>query len=404
MATTHGTNTDERRQEALLDDSDFLRSLVQRTLQGVLDAEMTAHLGAEPYERTESRTGHRNGYKPRTLHTRVGTLTLLVPQDREGTFSTALFSRYQRSEKALVLALMEMYLEGVSTRKVQDVTERLCGTSFSKSQVSSLVGTLDAELAAWRTRRLDEQSYPYLTVDARYEDVRGDGRVSSQGVLIISGVREDGKREILSVDVADTESEASYQECFRQVKARGLSGVELVTSDDHKGLVAAVKRHFQGASWQRCQVHFVRGLLGLVGRTKRAALAEGLRQVFAAQTVEEARQLARALADQWRPTHCQVADQIDEHIEECFACYAFPPSHRVRLRTTNGLERLNQELKRRTRVVRIFPNREACLRLATALCAEQSEEWVTGHRYLDISELRQWHRDHPSQEVALTAV
>ncbi len=404
MATTHGTNTEERPQAALLDDSDFLRTLVERTLQQVLDAEMTAHLGAEPYERTAARTGHRNGYKPRTLHTRVGTLTLLVPQDREGTFSTALFARYQRSEKALVLALMEMYLEGVSTRKVQDITETLCGTTFSKSLVSSLVGTLDAELVAWRTRRLDEQPYPYLTVDARYEDVRQDGRIVSQGVLIVSGVREDGKREILAVDVADTESEASYQECFRQLKARGLTGVELVTSDDHRGLVAAVKRHFQGASWQRCQVHYSRGLMGMVGVTKRAALAAGIRAVFAAQTVEEARILAGALADEWRPTHRHVADQIDEHIEECFACYAFPPAHRTRLRTTNGLERLNQEIKRRTRVVRIFPNRDACLRLATALCAEQSEEWIIGHRYLDISELRQWQRDHAQKEVALTAV
>ncbi len=172
MATTHGTNEDTGTQVALLDDRDFLRTLVERTLQQVLDAEMTAHVGAEPYERSAARTGHRNGYKPRTLHTRVGTLTLLVPQDREGTFSTALFARYQRSEKALVLALMEMYLEGVSTRKVQDITEELCGTTFSKSTVSSLVGTLDAELTAWRTRRLDEQAYPYVSVDARYEDVR----------------------------------------------------------------------------------------------------------------------------------------------------------------------------------------------------------------------------------------
>ncbi len=404
MATNHGTSTEDRPQAALLDDSDFLRTLVERTLQGLLEAEMTAHIGAEPYERTDTRTGHRNGYKPRTLHTRVGTLTLLVPQDREGTFSTVLFARYQRSEKALVLALMEMYLEGVSTRKVQEITETLCGTTFSKSLVSSLVGTLDTELTAWRTRRLDDVSYPYLAVDARYEDVRCDGRIVSQGVLIVAGVREDGKRELLSVEVADTESEATYQECFRHLKARGLSGVELVTSDDHRGLVAAVKRHFQGASWQRCQVHFARGLLGLVGVTKRAALGAGIRAVFTAQSMEEARRLATELADEWRSTHRHVAAQIDEHIEACFACYAFPPAHRTRLRTTNGLERLNEEIKRRTRVVRIFPNRAACLRLATALCAEQSDDWVTGKRYLDMSELRQWQRDRAPQEVTLTAI
>src|SRR5947209_9834432 len=216
-------------------------------LQHLPEAEMGAHLGAARYERSERRQGYRNGYKPRQLHTRVGTLTLRVPQDREGTFSTALFARYQRSEKALVLAMMEKYLEGVSTRKVQDIPETLCGTTFSKSLVSSLVGRLDAELSAWRTRRLDDMPYPYLTVDARYEDVRCDGRIVSQGVLIVAGVREDGKREILSVDVADTESEATYQECFRQLKAGVLTGMELVTSDDHRCLVAAVKHHLQGA-------------------------------------------------------------------------------------------------------------------------------------------------------------
>lgn len=403
MAPSHGTDGESLTQ-ALLDDSDFLRRIVERTLQQVLEAEMTTHVGAERYERTESRTGHRNGYRPRTMHTRVGTLTLLVPQDREGTFSTALFARYQRSEKALVTALMEMYLEGVSTRKVREVTEALCGTSFSKSLVSSLTSKLDAELAAWRTRPLDETAYPYLFVDARYEDVRSDGRVMSQGVLIIGGVREDGKREVLAVDVADTESEATYQEQFRQLKARGLSGVELVTSDEHRGLVAAIKRHFQGASHQRCQVHFTRDLMGMVGTSRRGELAAGLRIVFTAPTLVDARRLAAELAEQWRSTHPRVAQLIDEHIEECFACYAFPPAHRQRIRSTNGWERLMQEIKRRTRVIRIFPNREACLRLVTALCAEQSDEWISGMCYLDLGELRRWQQERAGEAVTLTAV
>ena len=238
-----------------LDDPDFLRQLVQRMLQHVLEAEMTAHLGAARYERSEARQGHRNGYKPRQLHTRVGTLTLRVPQDRDGTFSTQLFARYQRSEKALVLTLMEMYVEGISTRKVAEVTEALCGTSFSKSLVSELVGTLDADLAAWRERPLTATGYPYLFVDARYEHARVKGQVVSQGVLIVSGICADGRREIVAVDVADTESEATYQDLFRRLKQRGLAGVRLVTSDDHAGLRAAIARHFQGASWQRCQVH-----------------------------------------------------------------------------------------------------------------------------------------------------
>jgi transposase-like protein len=332
----------------------------------------------------------------------VGTLNLLVPQDREGTFSTRLFCRYQRNEKALVLALMEMYVEGVSTRKVKEVTEELCGTSFSKSTVSSLAGSLDSELHAWRERRLEADAYPYLFVDARYEKARVDGRVVSQGVLIVSGVRDDGFREILALEVAHTESEATYHELFRSLKARGLRGVELVVSDDHQGLTAAVERHFQGASWQRCQVHYQRNLLGMVGHARRKGLAEGLRGVFAAPSREVALGLASQMAAQWRQSHPRVAEHLEELIEECLTCLAFPESHRRRIRTTNGLERLNQEIKRRTRVVRIFPNREACLRLVTALAVEQSEEWLTGRRYLDMRELEEQRRqeEQGTEEVA----
>src|SRR5215212_5212154 len=210
-------------QEALLDDPDFLREIAERVIQEILEAEMTEHIGAAVHERTDARKGHRNGHKPRTLRTRVGTLNLLVPQDREGTFSTGLFARYQRNEKALCLALMEMYVEGVSTRKVKDITEALCGTSFSKSTVSHLAAGLDAELGAWRSRPLEADAYPYVFVDARYEKVRADSRVVSQGVLLLSDVRApDGFREILGVEVADTESEASYHELFHSLKARGL--------------------------------------------------------------------------------------------------------------------------------------------------------------------------------------
>jgi putative transposase len=402
MAQDHRKVNTELAQGILLDDPGFLRGIVERVLQEVLEAEMTEHVGAAPYERSEKRAGHRNGHKPRALRTRVGTLNLLVPQDREGTFSTRLFSRYQRNEKALVLALMEMYVEGVSTRKVKEVTEELCGTSFSKSLVSSLAGGLDAELRAWRMRRLEAEAYPYLFVDARYEKVRVGGRVVSQGVLVVSAVRDDGFREILGVEVADTESEATYQELFRSLKARGLKGVELVVSDDHGGLKAAIARHFQGAAYQRCQVHYARNLLGMVGAARRKELAEGLRGVFAAPSREVALRLASELAARWRGSHPRVTEHIEEHIEECLSCLAFPESHRRRIRTTNGLERLNQEIKRRTRVVRIFPNRESCLRLVGALLAEQSEEWMTGRRYLDMRELREYRpEDREVEEVVL---
>jgi putative transposase len=396
MATDHRKVSEQLAQEILLDDPNYLREIVERVLQEMLEAEMTEHIGAAPYERSATRTGHRNGYKPRALRTRVGTLNLLVPQDREGTFSTRLFSRYQRNEKALCLALMEMYVEGVSTRKVKEVTEELCGTSFSKSLVSQLAGSLDSELEGWRDRRLEAEAYPYVFVDARYEKVRVDHKVVNRGVLIVSGVRDDGFREVLGVGVADTESEATYQELFRSLKLRGLSGVQLVVSDDHEGLKAAIARHFQGASHQRCQVHYARNLLGMVGRARRKVLGADLRAIFAAPDRKQALTIAASVAEKWRKkANEKVAEHLEEHIEECLSCLAFPESHRRRIRTTNGLERLNQEIKRRTRVVRIFPNERSCLRLVSALAVEQSEEWITGRRYLDMGELE----GHRPEEV-----
>jgi len=402
MAERNGSERVGWAQAVLLDDPEFLRGIVERTLQVILEEEMTAHLGAGRYERGEGRTGYRNGAKPRTLTTRVGTLELRVPQDRDGTFSTELFARYQRSEQALVATLMEMYVQGVSTRKVAAITEELCGTSVSKSQVSAVVGRLDPELAAWRSRPLTAAAYPYLAVDARYEHARVDGRVVSLGVLIVAGVRDDGRREILAVEEADTESEATYHALFTRLKDRGVRGVELVTSDDHRGLKAAIERHFQGASWQRCQVHFGRNLRGMVGAKHRGRLGEELRSIFAATTPAQARAAARACAQGWRSSHPQVAVKLETEIEDCLACAAFPAAHRPRIRTTNGVERLNQELKRRTRVVRIFPNREALARLTTALAMEQSEEWVSGRRYLDMDPF--WEdRRRPNVPVPLAA-
>ena len=386
MAKHNGKGKKDLVQAVLMDNPDFFRQIIEDHMQDILEMQMTQHIGAEPYERSKGRKGQRNGYKPRMIRTRVGTLNLLVPQDREGTFSSSLFARYQRSEKALLLSLMEMYLNGVSTRKVTKVTETLCGTSFSKSQVSALTGRLETDLAAWRSRPLTH-AYPYLIVDARYEDVRVDGRIVSQGVLIVKGVRQDGKREILAVAVADTESEATWQEVFADLKSRGLAGVRLVTSDHHAGIIKAVKKHFQGASWQRCQVHFSRNACGLVPRASRKELAGDLREVFAAGDRQSALRIADRAAEHWRPKYPRAAALIEDHIEQCLAVLAFPSSHRQRLRTTNGLERLNEEIKRRTRVIRIFPNRESCLRLVTALAAEQSDEWVTGKRYLNMEEL-----------------
>jgi putative transposase len=228
---------------------------------------------------------------------------------------------------------MEMYVEGVSTRKVKEVTEELCGTSFSKSLVSSLAGSLDQELQAWRSRRLEAEAYPYLFVDARYEKVRVDSRVVSQGVLIVSGVRDDGFREILAVEVSDTESEATYQELFRSLKRRGLKGVKLVVSDEHEGLKSAIFRHFQGASHQRCQVHYARNLLGMVSYASRKELGADLRAFFASPAREQALRIASSVAEKWRKKkgNEKVAEHIEEHIEECLSCLAFPESHRRRI-------------------------------------------------------------------------
>lgn len=298
---------------------------------------------------------------------------------------------------------MQMYVEGVSTRKVRDITEGLCGTSFSKSLVSSLATGLDSELRAWRSRPLEGEGYPYLFVDARYEKARMNGRVLSQGVLIVCALREDGMREILAVEVADTESEATYHELFRSLKRRGLKGVRLVVSDDDEGLKSAIERHFQGASHQRCQVHYARNLLGMVGHARCKELASDLRAIFAASSRAQAVAMASEIAQKWRGKgYEKIAEHLEERIEGCLTCLAFPESHRRHIRTTNGLERLNQEIKCRTRVVRIFPNPQACLRLVTALCVEQSEEWVTGRRYLDMRELEEGaHEEQAAKEVIL---
>ena len=404
MAKRNATTLPASTQEALMDAPDLLREIVRTAVQEILEAEMTQHVGASRHERTDLRTGQRNGYKPHLLKTRVGAMTLMVPQDRDGTFSSKLFSRYQRTEKALVLALMEMYVVGVSTRKVAKITEELCGTAFSKSTVSALCGRLDAELIAWRARPLSDHTWPYLFVDARYEKVRHAGRVVSQGVLIAYGVRNDGVREIVAVGCADTESAATYHELFADLKSRGLAGVMLVTSDAHPGLKAAIARHFQGASWQRCQVHFDRDLLGRVAYKHRKQLAVDLKEIWTATTLPTALGVASRVADSWRDAHPKVAEVIDEQCEECLSVLPFPAAHRLFLRTNNALERFNQEIKRRTRVVRIFPNEDSCLQLVSAMCAETSEEWMTSRRFLDMDVLQEMLAAEGKEGVRLAAV
>ena len=369
-----------------LGEEDFLRRLVERVVQQVLEAEMTSFLGAGAYERNAERRGWRNGFKPRVLKTRVGKLELLVPKDREGQFQTELFERYQRSEKALVLSMLEMYISGVSTRKVSAITETLCGLEVSRSQVSALAEKLDLELRAWRSRGL-EKAYPYLVIDARYERVRRAGAVVSQGVLVVVGISQEGYREVLGAWMADSETETSWGQVFAELKQRGLRGVRYVVSDDHQGLVRAVRRHFQGAMWQRCQVHFLRNALSLCAARDKALVVGLLKNVTEAETREAALAAIGQVAAELEKRAPKVARLLEEHGEEILAVYALPASHRKKMRTTNLLERQNQELKRRTRVVRVFPHEQSCLRLVTALLMETNQEWME-QLYLDIGEGR----------------
>lgn len=389
MAKKKSMTMEEALQVILASEGDNpFRAMLEFIAQSALEFEMTEHLGAAPYERTEERAGYRNGYKPRILITAVGDLHLLVPQDRDGTFRTSLFERYQRSDKALVLAMMEMYVKGVSTRKVAAITEALCGRSFSSQLVSKLAKCLDEKVAEWRSRPL-EGTYPYLVVDARYEKVRRGGRVISQGILIVMGIDSEGMREILAVEVVDTENETTWSDTFRDLKRRGLSGVQLVVSDAHEGIRAAVMRYFQGACWQRCQFHFIRNILPLAAKGQKQDLHADLRAIFDSGDIETLNWRLQEITRKWEAKRPAVAERIDEEIVDALACFCFPRDHRKRIRTTNALERLNQEIKRRTRVVRIFPDDASALRLISALAMEQNEDW--DRRYLGMSLLEEFY-------------
>ncbi|HUM44813.1 MAG TPA: IS256 family transposase [Fervidobacterium sp.] len=366
--------------------------LLEEIFNQVLLAQSTEQIGAEPYERTETRTAYRNGFRERQLTTRVGTLTLRVPRHRNGQFSTELFSRYQRSEQALVLAMMEMVINGVSTRKVEQITEELCGKKFSKSTVSTLCKKLDPIVEAFRTRPL-KCHYPFLTVDAIYVKVRENGRVQSRGLLIAVAVNEEGYREIIGFQLANSESESSWGEFFSSLKDRGLKNVDLVTSNDHKGLVNAVRRHFQGASWQRCQTHFSRNMLDHTPKALQPEVKEELRRLYEAVDLESARKIRDQIIETYEAKAPKMTGLLDEAFDDITAVLALPLKYRKRLRTTNGVERLNQEIRRRERVIRIFPNEASVIRLMGALLMEQDEKWQTGRKYFDMQLYYQTHKE-----------
>jgi len=366
------------------DDKDLLKELIRTTVQEVLEAEMTLLVGAEKYERSDGRRGLRAGYYKRHLTTRVGRIELRVPQDREGKFSTELFDRYERTEKALVSAMMEMYVQGVSTRKVTKVTEQLCGTSFSASTISRINKKLDAGLKAFHERRLEEP-FPYLILDARYERVRVDGVVRRRAVLVAIGIDWSGNRCVLGVELANRESTTTWKDFLSQLKSRGLHGVEFVVSDNHEGLRRAVTEMLHQASWQRCYVHFLRNALDHVPRKVDPDCLTELRWLYDRRGIEEARSDLKAFLHKWQPRYGKLCSWVEENIDETWTFYKLPYRHHKHMRSTNMLERVNEEIKRRTHIVRTFPNLEACLRLVRAVTVQTHEGWQEGSRYLDMN-------------------
>ncbi|NLW54489.1 MAG: IS256 family transposase [Clostridiaceae bacterium] len=383
MTQLNITLSEETLKELMLGDRDeAVRKLLESVFNAVLNAEASEQVGADLYERTDERVTYRNGYRERQYKTRVGTLDLLIPKLRNGTFSTTLFANYERSEKALVLSLMEMVLQGVSTRKVSRITETLCGSSFSKSTVSKLCEELDKEVEQFLKRPLT-RAYPFLIVDAIYVKARDSGSVKSKGLLVAIGVNEDGHREVLGFKAGDGESYEFWFSFFSELKEQGLQGVDLVTSDQHKGLVKAIRKQFEGASWQRCQTHFSRNVLDKVPKKAQREVKLRLKDIYNSPELEEARERKEALLDYLEEHAPRAVETLDNGFDDITAVFQLPEVCRRRLRTSNSLERVNQELRRRERVIRIFPNEASIERLLGSLLIEMHENWISGRRYID---------------------
>jgi len=346
--------------------------------------EREQHLDAKLYERTPDRLGYASGYKDKTMTTRMGKIKFAIPQVREGAFYPAALEKGMRSERALTLALAEMYVQGVSTRRVAAITEKLCGTAVSSAQVSRAAALLDEVLEAWRTQALGGTVYLYL--DARYEKVRIDGQIQDAAILMAVGVGLDGKRRILGVSVSLSEAQVHWRNYLESLLERGLKGVQLIISDDHSGLRKARQALFTGVPWQRCQFHLQQNASQYVPRQKmRKAVAADIRGVFQAPDRAQAEVYLKQIVSKYSGSASELADWLEVSIPEGLTVFDFPPDHWRRIRTSNVLERLSQEIKRRTRVIRLFPNVASCLRLVSAVLMEKSENWETGRVYLNIN-------------------
>jgi len=380
---SHCTLPEEILEQIAAEGMEALPELIRILINEAMRLEREQYLGAGPYERSPERKGHANGYKPKTVKTRVGEIQFAVPQVRQGHFYPDALEKGLRSERALTLAVAEMYVQGVSTRRVAAITEQLCGTAVTSMQVSRAIEKLDEVLEAWRNRPLGEIIYLYL--DARYEKVRMDGQLRDAAVLIVSGVGRDGKRRILGVSVSLSEAEQHWRQFMESLVERGLHGVQLIISDDHYGLRKARQAVFTGIPWQRCQFHLQQNANQYIPRKKmQAEVAADIRAVFNAPNRAHAEQYLKQIVTKYAEVASDLADWMEVAIPEGLTVFDFPESHRRRIRTSNMLERVNQEIKRRTRVVRIFPNPSSCLRLVSAILMETDEDWETGRIYLNI--------------------
>ena len=360
---------------------DGMTQVLTLLLNEVMKLERAQALGAGPYERSEGRQGHANGFKPKTVQTRMGPITLAVPQARGIDFYPSALEKGVRSERALKLAVAEMYVQGVSTRKVAAITEQLCGTEISSAQVSRAAAALDAELKTWRDRPLGEM--PYLILDARYEKVRHGGSVVSCAVLVAIGIDAHGHRSILGTSVSLSEAEPHWRDFLASLQARGLHGVRMIASDAHAGLKEALRARFSGVPWQRCQFHLAQNAMAYVPKVAmRKEVGASLRAVFDAPDRAEADRQLDPAVKKYRTTAPKLAEWMEANVPEGLTALALPSSHRRRLRTTNMLERINREIKRRTRVTTLFPNEGSALRLVSAALMEISEEWETNRKYV----------------------
>lgn len=383
-------------------ESDVLREGVRLLAQAFMDAEVTARVGAERHERTGERVGQRNGYRDRTWDTRVGTIDLRVPRVRDGGYIPSLLEPRRRAERALVSVVQEAYVQGVSTRRVDALVQALGIEGISKSQVSRLCVELDTEITGFRTRPLDG-AYPYVWFDATYMKVREGGRVLSKAVVVAIGVRMSGERVVLGYDAGPSEDGAFWEQFIRSLVARGLQGVHLAISDCHQGLRGAIQTTLPGATWQRCRVHFLRNALAHVPKSAQEMVAATIRTVFVERDVARAHAQWRQIADGFRTRFPRLAACMDDAEDDVLAYLGFPPEHWRQLWSTNPLERLNKEIKRRTDVVGIFPNEAALLRLVGAVLSEQHDEWQTGRRYMGEPSLAKLAQPEAEQEVLTLA-